>query len=78
MVSHQQTVWQQQEVQQVCQTPLLLVILWCLIFRYNTLATVIAFNTLQSNLVFGSYLLGVHETIQTNLLPSVSSYNLNG
>jgi len=42
--------------------------------RYNTyLATVVAFNTLPFKLVFGSYLLGVHETVQTNfLLPSVS------
>jgi len=32
--------------------------------RYNTLATVVAFNTMLSNLVFGSYLLGVHETVQ--------------
>ena len=47
--------------------------------RYDTLAVVVAFNTLPSNLVFGSYLLGIHKTFQTNfLLPSASSYNLHG
>ena len=47
--------------------------------RYDSLALVVAFNTLPSDLISGSYLLCIHKPIQTNfLLPFTCSYNIHG